>query len=44
MIDTAQNLQEYKKRLRKALDNGFLRSAMGTFAAAYKETQSLIFQ
>lgn len=44
MINTAQNLKEYKKRLRKALDNGFLRSAMGTFAAAYKETQSRIFQ
>ena len=34
MIDTAQNLKEYKKRLKKALDNKFLRSAMGTFASA----------
>jgi len=44
MIDTAQNLKEYKKRLKKALDNKFLRSAMGTFATAYKEAQSRIFQ
>ena len=44
MIDTAQNLKDYKKRLKKALDNKFLRSAMGTFAAAYKETQGRIFQ
>ncbi|MEJ2092213.1 MAG: LUD domain-containing protein [Syntrophobacterales bacterium] len=44
MINTAQNLKEYKKRLRKALDNKFLRSAMGSFAAAYKEAQGNIFQ
>ena len=44
MINTAQNLQEYKKRLRQALDNKFLRSAMGTFATAYKEAQARIFQ
>jgi iron-sulfur cluster protein len=44
MIDTAQNLKEYKKRLKKALDNKFLRSAMGTFATAYKEAQGRIFQ
>ena len=44
MINTAQNLKEYKKRLKKALDNKFLRTAMGTFAAAYKEAQGRIFQ
>ncbi|MGA9754604.1 MAG: L-lactate dehydrogenase (quinone) large subunit LdhH [Desulfobaccales bacterium] len=44
MIDTAQNLQEYKKRLKQALDNKFLRSAMGTFATAYKDAQARIFQ
>ncbi len=44
MIDTAQNLKDYKKRLKKALDNKFLRSAMGTFASAYKEAQGRIFQ
>ena len=37
MIDTAQNLKEYKKRLNRALDNKFLRNTLGTFAAAYKE-------
>ena len=44
MINTAQNLKEYKKRLKKALDNKFLRSAMGTFATAYKEAQGRLFQ
>jgi iron-sulfur cluster protein len=39
MINTAQDLKEYKKRLKKALDNKFLRTAMGTFATAYKEAQ-----
>jgi iron-sulfur cluster protein len=37
MIDTAQNLKEYKKRLRRALDNDFLRVTLGAFAGAYKE-------
>ncbi|MEJ2672692.1 MAG: LUD domain-containing protein, partial [Deltaproteobacteria bacterium] len=44
MIDTAPNLKEYKKRLKKALHNQFLRSAMGTFAAAYREAQDRLFQ
>jgi iron-sulfur cluster protein len=44
MIDTAQNLKDYKKRLKKALKNKFLRSAMGTFATAYKEAQGRIFE
>jgi iron-sulfur cluster protein len=44
MIDTAQNLKDYKKRLKQALGNKFLRAAMGTFAAAYKEAQGRIFQ
>jgi L-lactate utilization protein LutB len=44
MIDTAQNLKDYKKRLRQALNNKFLRSAMGTFASAYKEAQGRIVQ
>jgi iron-sulfur cluster protein len=37
MINTAQDLPEYKKRLRTALDNKFLRNAMAAFAAAYPE-------
>ncbi len=44
MINTAQNLKEYKKRLKQALDNKFLRAAMGTFATAYKEAQGRIFE
>ena len=43
MINTAQNLKEYKKRLKKALGNEFLRSAMGTFATAYREAQGRLF-
>ena len=42
MINTAQDLKEYKKRLKKALDNQFLGAAMGTFATAYKEAQGRI--
>jgi iron-sulfur cluster protein len=37
MIDTAQDLEEYRKRLRRALDNQFLRAAQAAFFAAYPE-------
>ena len=37
MIDTAQNLKEYKQRLHRALDNKFLRTTLGGFATAFKE-------
>ena len=37
MINTAQDLPEYKKRLKRALENKFLRQAMAAFAAAYPE-------
>jgi len=37
MIDTAQDLEEYRKRLRQALDNQFLRAAQSAFFAAYPE-------
>lgn len=37
MINTAQDLPEYKNRLKMALDNNFLRHAMAAFAAAYPE-------
>ncbi len=43
MINTAQDLKEYKKRLKKALNNEFLRHTLGTFASAYKESQGRIF-
>ncbi len=39
MIDTAQNLKEYKKRLKQALDNKFLRTTLGTLPRAYKEAR-----
>jgi len=44
MINTAQDLKEYKKRLKKALDNKFLGTTLGAFATAYKEAQGRIFQ
>jgi iron-sulfur cluster protein len=37
MINTAQDLPEYKKRLKRALDNKFLRHTLAAFAAAYPE-------
>ena len=44
MIDTAQNLKEYKKRLKKALRNQFVRNTLGTFATAYKEARGRVFE
>jgi iron-sulfur cluster protein len=44
MIDTAHDLKEYKKRLKKALNNKFLRTAMGNFATAYKEAQGRLYE
>jgi len=43
MINTAQDLKEYKKRLKKALENKFLGATLGTFATAYKEAQGRLF-
>ena len=43
MINTAQDLKEYKKRLKRALDNKFLGTTLGNFASAYKEAQGRIF-
>jgi iron-sulfur cluster protein len=44
MIDTAQNLPEYKERLKKALRNQFVRNTLGTFASAYKEARGRVFE
>ena len=44
MIDTAQNLKEYKTRLKKALRNQFVRNTLGTFASAYKEARGRVFE
>ncbi len=43
MINTAQDLKEYKKRLKLALKNQFLRNTLGTFASAFKETRAKAF-
>jgi len=44
MIDTAQDLKTYKKRIRKALSNEFLRTALDNFAAAYKLSRAKAFE
>ena len=44
MIDTAQNLKEYRERLKKALRNQFVRNTLGTFATAYKEARGRVFE
>jgi iron-sulfur cluster protein len=44
MIDTAQNLKEYKQRLKKALKNQFIRNTLGSFATAYKEARGRVFE
>ena len=44
MIDTAQNLKEYKIRLKKALRNQFVRNTLGTFATAYREARGRVFE
>ena len=44
MINTAQNLKEYKQRLKKALKNQFIHNTLGTFATAYKEARGRVFE
>ena len=39
MIDTAQDIPTYKKRLKKALENDFLRNALSAFATAYPQAR-----
>ncbi len=39
MIDTAQDMPEYRKRLRKALENDFLGKALAAFASAYPQAR-----
>ena len=43
MIQTAQDLKDYKKKLKHALKNKFLRQAMATFATAYPEGRARAF-
>jgi iron-sulfur cluster protein len=43
MIDTAQNIPDYKKKLKHALNNKFLRQAMAAFATAYPEGRARAF-
>ena len=39
MIETARDMKTYRKELRKALDNPFLRKTLDNFAQAYRESR-----
>ena len=43
-MQTARNLKEYKKDVKGALDNEFLREAMDKFAVAYRASRANAFQ
>lgn len=44
MIKTAQDMKSYKKQLRHALDNPFLRSALDKFNTVYRENRPSVYQ
>jgi iron-sulfur cluster protein len=44
MIDTAQDMKTYRKRIKKALANEFLRKALDNFASAYKISRTKAFE
>ena len=44
MIKTAQNIKSYKKQLKEALKDKFLRSALGNFNTAYRENRPTVYE
>jgi iron-sulfur cluster protein len=44
MIKTAQDIKSYKKRLKEALEDGFLRKALDTFNTVYRENRPTVYQ
>ncbi|MBW2193165.1 MAG: lactate utilization protein, partial [Deltaproteobacteria bacterium] len=42
-MKTAQNLKSYKKQLKAALSDPFLRTAMDNFNTAYRENRSMVY-
>jgi len=44
MIKTAQNMKSYKKQIKEALADKFLRTAMGNFNTAYRENRIEVYK
>jgi iron-sulfur cluster protein len=44
MIKTAQNIKSYKRQLKEALKDKFLRTALGNFNTAYRENRPKIYE
>jgi iron-sulfur cluster protein len=44
MIKTAQDIKSYKKQLKKALSDQFLRTAMDNFNTAYRENRPAVYE
>jgi iron-sulfur cluster protein len=44
MIKTAQDIKSYKKKLKEALEDEFLRKALDTFNTVYRENRPTVYQ
>ena len=44
MIKTAQDMKSYKKQLKEALSDQFLRTALDNFNTAYRENRSAVYE
>jgi len=44
MIKTAQDIKSYKKQLKEALSDQFLRTALDNFNCAYRENRSAVYE
>ena len=44
MIKTAQDMKSYKKQLKEALSDQFLRAALDNFYTAYRENRSAVYE
>jgi len=44
MIKTAQDIKSYKKQLKEALSDQFLRTALDNFNSAYRENRSTVYE
>jgi len=44
MIKTAQDIKSYKKQLKEALSDQFLRTALDNFNSAYRENRSAVYE
>lgn len=44
MIKTAQDIKSYRKQLKEALSDQFLRKALDNFNTAYRENRSAVYE